>query len=428
MANKKITELTELTSPAGADLFAIVDDTDTTTKKVTVSNLMTQAPVQTADISGLATQVSLGNHEALTSSVHGISAFGATLVDDADASTARTTLGLGTAATSASTDFSSAFYSTVSQTTTSRTLSDSDNGKVIVCTNASTITVTIPSTLTAGFSCKLVQGGAGIVGVSAGSGTTLSLIGGKAFTSGQYQVVDLINYATNAYVLDSNNLQTDPAAWSGNGHSLSFDGVSDYCSFTQTTFSASSGLTLSAWVNFSSLPSDQEPIIGEDGNTGFWSFNPSNKYFYFKDSTGTQYYAGAWSGTPAINTWYHFMVIDSGAGTSGSAKAYIDGNLVGNFNGTGFASVALDSIARAGGRYFPGLIDEVAIWESDQTSNISTIYNSGSADDLTSLSPLHWWRMGDFEGGATTTVKDQGGAGTTLDLGINGATASTDAP
>ena len=55
MANKKITELTELTSPAGADLFAIVDDTDTTTKKVTVSNLMTQAPVQAADISGLAT-------------------------------------------------------------------------------------------------------------------------------------------------------------------------------------------------------------------------------------------------------------------------------------------------------------------------------------------------------------------------------------
>jgi hypothetical protein len=94
MANKKITELTELTTPAGADLFAIVDDTDTTTKKVTVSNLMTQAPVQTADISGFATTVSLGNHESLTSSVHGISAFGATLVDDADAAAARTTLGM----------------------------------------------------------------------------------------------------------------------------------------------------------------------------------------------------------------------------------------------------------------------------------------------------------------------------------------------
>ena len=99
MANKKITELTELTAPVGADLFAIVDDTDTTTKKVTVSNLMTQAPVQTADISGFATTVSLGSHESLTSSVHGISAFGATLVDDADAAAARTTLGLGSLST-----------------------------------------------------------------------------------------------------------------------------------------------------------------------------------------------------------------------------------------------------------------------------------------------------------------------------------------
>ena len=44
MANKKITELDALTTPAGADVLAIVDDTDTTTKKVTVTNLMTLAP------------------------------------------------------------------------------------------------------------------------------------------------------------------------------------------------------------------------------------------------------------------------------------------------------------------------------------------------------------------------------------------------
>ena len=112
MANKKITELTEETSPQGADLLALVDDVSgtPTTKKVTVTNLMTQAPVQTADISGFATQVSLGNHESLTSSVHGISAFGATLVDDADASAARTTLGLGTAATTASSDYATAAH------------------------------------------------------------------------------------------------------------------------------------------------------------------------------------------------------------------------------------------------------------------------------------------------------------------------------
>jgi len=100
MANKKISQLDALgTAPAGTDILPITDVSGTpTTKSVTVANLMAAAPVQTADISGLATQVSLGNHEALTSSVHGISAFGATLVADADASTARTTLGLGTAA------------------------------------------------------------------------------------------------------------------------------------------------------------------------------------------------------------------------------------------------------------------------------------------------------------------------------------------
>jgi hypothetical protein len=41
----------------------------------------------------------IATHAAVTSSVHGISAFGATLVDDADAATARTTLGLGNLAT-----------------------------------------------------------------------------------------------------------------------------------------------------------------------------------------------------------------------------------------------------------------------------------------------------------------------------------------
>jgi len=46
MANKKITELDNLTTPAGADIIAIVDDVSgtATTKKVTVTNLMTLAP------------------------------------------------------------------------------------------------------------------------------------------------------------------------------------------------------------------------------------------------------------------------------------------------------------------------------------------------------------------------------------------------
>jgi len=42
-------------------------------------------------------------------------------------------------------------------------------------------------------------------------------------------------------------------------------------------------------------------------------------------------------------------------------------------------------------------VDEVAIWDTDESSNISSIYNSGSPFDLSTLTndPLHWWRMGD---------------------------------
>jgi len=63
----------------------------------------------------------VSTHNAVTTA-HGISAYGATLVDDADAATARTTLGLGTAATSASGDFAAASHNQAASTITSGTL------------------------------------------------------------------------------------------------------------------------------------------------------------------------------------------------------------------------------------------------------------------------------------------------------------------
>lgn len=52
-----------------------------------------------------------------------ISAFGASLIDDADASAARTTLGLGTAATTASTDYATAAQGAKADTSVQRTSS-----------------------------------------------------------------------------------------------------------------------------------------------------------------------------------------------------------------------------------------------------------------------------------------------------------------
>jgi len=408
MANKKISALTALGgTPAVGDILPITDVSDTTgspqgtTKRVTVANLVAAAPQ--GDL------VATNN-----------------LSDLANAVTARANLGLGTAATSASTDFSSAFFSTVSETTTSRTLSDSDNGKVIVCTNASTITVTIPSTLTAGFNCKLVQGGAGIVGAVAGAGTTLSLIGGKAYTSGQYQVVDVINYASNAYVLDSNSLQTDPAAWSGNGHSLSFDGVDDHCTFTGTTFS-DGARTFSMWFKFSALTNATFGLIG--GTAHYIGMNPSTKLIIWWDGSTSRY--KTYTGTVDTSTWLHLLAVDNNSGASGNCVFYVNGVDIGvpapSSNISAPSGFTVKYIGRKANDYFPGIIDEVAIWDSDQSSNKDTIYSGGTPDDLTTLNPLHWWRMGDSESGAGSTITDQGSNGT-LTLTKQGATASTDTP
>jgi hypothetical protein len=199
MANKRISALDNLgATPAVGDILPITDIDDPTgspqgtTKGVTFSDLTNH----------LATAVSLGNHESLTSAVHGISAFGATLVDDADAATARLTLGLGTAATSASTDFSPAFFSTVSETTTARTLSNTDNGKIIVCSNASDVTITLPNGLTSGFNCTLVQESSGIVKVITSGSAALYGYNSNNATAGRYASVNIYPIGTDSYVLD----------------------------------------------------------------------------------------------------------------------------------------------------------------------------------------------------------------------------------
>ena len=84
---------------------ALLDDADAAAQRTTLG-LGTAALSATGDFEAAG---AVSTHNAVTTA-HGISAYGATLVDDADAATARSTLGLGTAATTAATDYATASH------------------------------------------------------------------------------------------------------------------------------------------------------------------------------------------------------------------------------------------------------------------------------------------------------------------------------
>jgi len=91
----------------------------------------------------------------------------------------------------------------ITESTTSRTLSATDNGKIIYCTSGSATTITCAAGLGAGFSVTIIQGGAGKVTVAAG-GQTLVSYSSLFSTMGQYAVISLVCPVANTFVAAGN--------------------------------------------------------------------------------------------------------------------------------------------------------------------------------------------------------------------------------
>jgi len=427
MANKKISSLTSLGgTPDVADIIPITDVSDTTgsaqgtTKKVTVANLVAAAP----------------QGDLLASN---------NLSDLGSDATARTNLGLGTAATLASTDFSSAFFSIVSETTTARTLSDSDNGKVIVCSNSAIVTVTIPTGLTAGFSCTIVQSGTGTVQIEGGA--TIYGLSSKTATAGQYAALNVIPIGTDTYVLEGDG----QAPAFANSYSVDFDGTDDYID----AGSSPSSLTiegLSVWfkpdVAYGS--GVMSYLLGFGGSDmgialgGDWFGPVTNEVITVININHLWSYTGS-GVTVSSNTWHHLGIRwESSNSSTNSGNAgydiYLDGTKVGDGFGTyssgGGAKITTSAITvgaknRNGSisSFYNGKIDELGIFTSAVSeADLLAMYNSGNGPiDLTSYSPGLWWRMGDNDSIAGGTITDQVSPGNDGTLG-GGPTFSTDVP
>ena len=82
---------------------------------------------------------------------------------------------------------------------TTKTLAAADNGTIIVCSSSSAVTITVPSSLPAGFNCMIIQNGSGQVSLSASSTTLNNRNGSK--TAGQYAILTLVHLGSDVFVV-----------------------------------------------------------------------------------------------------------------------------------------------------------------------------------------------------------------------------------
>ena len=124
--------------------------------------------------------------------------------------------------------------------------------------------------------------------------------------------------------------------------------------------------------------------------------------------------------TEALSGWVHVV----GTYADGTAKLYYNGSTTGVTNVSGCASATINyhgSNSRpvfigadaasdtTGSDFFPGHIDEVAIFNTElSSSDVTAIYHSGTPTDLSGESDLvGYWRMGDPDGTSSyPTIND----------------------
>ena len=151
-------------------------------------------------------------------------------------------------------------------------------------------------------------------------------------------------------------------------NSFEFDGNFDYVSLG--TISLTSAFSISAWVKFSTLTSAESHII----NTGTSNTNRIGVYsstsFQVKIA-GTNVYINETGGNDFVtNQWQHVLVTRD---ASNNVSVFRNGSSFGSST-TLSGTLTLDSIFRFNtNQYALGYCDELAIFNSDQSANASTI-------------------------------------------------------
>jgi hypothetical protein len=225
----------------------------------------------------------------------------------------------------------------------------------------------------------------------------------------------------------------DATAGLANNYSVDFDGTNDYVTISGSSdLALSFDLTFSLWFNSSSVPGsgayDYMFSLTDGRSTGKDRAIGITNGQIVLNTYGSGWNMPFTNTSISANTWYHAAAVF----TAGTGRLYLNGVDKGtkslSTNYVSYSRTVIGGMLYSASNHFNGLIDEVSVFNSVlSASDISDMYNSGAPTDISSLSPVGWWRMGDNDSGTGTTVTDQGSGGNNGTL-TNGPTFSTSVP
>jgi hypothetical protein len=213
---------------------------------------------------------------------------------------------------------------------------------------------------------------------------------------------------------------------------------------------ASDAWSISLWV-YPSSNSNQESIFyyggtnpATDGAITLEQFSGGNISLAYGITGNTIVTFGV--GTFPLNQWNHVLITYSGAATGtnsadlssyySSFGMYVNGsNAVSQYQntGNGFSGAISGQTFRIGryltgadARYFDGKINQVGIWDSDQSANVAAIYNAGATQDLSLLAaaPVHYYEIET----STSTISDITGSADLIGYNFSSSDLITDTP
>lgn len=171
-------------------------------------------------------------------------------------------------------------------------------------------------------------------------------------------------------------------------YSFEYDGVDDTITLGSPMTTSGTDWSFSCWIKTTQTGGNKIILSGSSGSgtSKYFGLNWNKLVFYSSDNTFDI------TSVLSVNDGIWHNIVFTYNYTSGAWTLYIDGSVDTSQTATiGIDIPSWDTFsARLGTSFYLGNIDECSYFNS--IVNASTIYNSGVPNDLSSLSPVGYWR------------------------------------